>query len=52
METRRRSLTLNSLFWRYLLTTGALVAGLCLAAVYLAHLLAALGVVLPAGTGE
>lgn len=52
METRRRELTLNGLFWRYLLTTGALVAGLCLAAVYLAHLLAGLGVVLPAGTGE
>ena len=54
METRGRNkgLTLNGLFWRYLLTTAAWSAALCLAALYLVQLLVLLGVILPAGAGE
>ena len=54
METRGRNkgLTLNGLFWRYLLTTAAWAAALCLAALYLVQLLVLLGVILPAGAGE
>lgn len=54
MEKRRtvtrRGLSLNGLFWRYLLSTGALLGLLCLAGMFLFQLAINWGMILPANT--
>ena len=48
---KRRAVGLNGLFWRYLLSTAAIVALICLAWLFLLRILMNMGITLPANTG-
>ncbi len=48
---KRRAVRLSGLFWRYLLSTAAIVALICLVWLFLIRILINMGVILPANTG-